>query len=403
MKTNNKFTLCVSAAALLFAVANFAACKEVESVGDGILMTGTSANPLITFAIDDLPSSYDVSVSSTGVVSSDVPVHLSVDPSLVENYNAQMNTNYFPIPEGAYTISGEEVVIRSGSAVSTSVKVSVVDDSDFVPGRVYIIPITIDDADMPIIAASRTMYLKVSRTLHFSAPDVGKGAMSYQFLFPDPITSLPVFTFEVKIYADRFRDTGAGGTIRVCSFGGDERSVEGGAIDDGGFKCDQVLLRFNEGTNEPNQLSINSKSGNQLSSVTRFDANRWYNIAVVCDGNIFSLYIDGELDASMAASPYDYTLYGVQIGMPSAGYQSSQLFYGRLGEMRLWTRPLSPTELKASLCGVDPDTNGLVAYWPMNEGEGNTFHDLSPNHRDIAYAANVSLDWKNDDYNKCVE
>ena len=28
---------------------------------------------------------------------------------------------------------------------------------------------------------------------------------------------------------------------------------------------------------------------------------------------------------------------GVQIGMPSKGYQSSQLFYGRLSEMRLWT------------------------------------------------------------------
>ena len=55
--------------------------------------------------------------------------------------------------------------------------------------------------------------------------------------------------------------------------------------------------------------------------------------------------------------------------MPSKGYQSSQLFYGRLSEMRLWTRPLSAREIKANVCGVDPSTNGLVSYWRMNEKE----------------------------------
>ena len=70
--------------------------------------------------------------------------------------------------------------------------------------------------------------------------------------------------------------------------------------------------------------------------------------------------------------------------MPSSGYQASQLFYGILSEMRLWTRALTPREIKANVCGVDPSTDGLVSYWRMNEGEGSTFYDLSPNTRDIA-------------------
>lgn len=140
-----------------------------------------------------------------------------------------------------------------------------------------------------------------------------------------------------------------------------------------------------------------------MSSNTRFATNRWYAVALVNDGSTLTLYIDGEKDNSITVAPYEYALYGVQIGMPSAGYQSSQLFYGRLNEMRLWTRALSAREIKASICGVDPSTEGLVSYWRMNEGEGTTFYDLSPNKRDIAYTNGITIQWTDDDYNKCVE
>lgn len=219
-------------------------------------------------------------------------------------------------------------------------------------------------------------------------------------MLPDPIPSLPTYTWEVKIYATKFRSSGASGTTRVCSFGGS--AVEGGAIDDGGFKCDQNLLRFGEGTDEPNQLHVTTKQG-KMSSNTRFALNTWYAVALVNDGSTLTLYINGEKDNSMTVAPYEYALYGVQIGMPSKGYQSSQLFYGRLSEMRLWTRPLSAREIKANVCGVDPSTNGLVSYWRMNEGEGTTFYDLSPSKRDISYKNGITIDWTYDDTNKCLE
>ena len=82
-----------------------------------------------------------------------------------------------------------------------------------------------------------------------------------------------------------------------------------------------------------------------MSSNTRFALNTWYAVALVNDGSTLTLYINGEKDNSMTVAPYEYALYGVQIGMPSKGYQSSQLFYGRLSEMRLWTRPLSAREI----------------------------------------------------------
>lgn len=386
----------VAIAAALFS------CKEADEYGDALLMTGTSSDPLVRFAIDALPSSYGVTVSSTVKVDRDMTVTMTPDLSLVDAYNQKMGTTYYPIPDGAFRISTDRVTIPAGQAVSSAADVTIIDDSEFVPGRVYLIPVTITSADFPVIEASRTIYLKISRTLRFKAPYVGQGSMAYQFLLPDPIPSLPVYTWEVKIYATQFRAQGASGVTRVCSFGGNDTSVEGGAIDDGGFKCDQNLLRFGEGTDDPNQLHVTTKQG-KMSSNTRFATNRWYAVALVNDGNTLTLYIDGEKDNSMTVAPYEYALYGVQIGMPSAGYQSSQLFYGRLSEMRLWTRPLSAREIKANVCGVDPSTNGLVSYWRMNEGEGTTFYDLSPNKRDIAYTNGITINWTDDDTNRCVE
>ena len=380
------------------------ACQESSERSDGLLMTGTGSNNLVKFAIDALPSSYAVSVTSTSCVEKDVKINIGVDGSLVESYNAEMGTNYYPIPEGAYQLSESEVVIPVGKSISSASVVSVINDEDFVPGRVYLIPVTVKqvDSDMNVLTSGRTIYLKVSRTLRFQAPYVGQASMAYQFLLPNPIPSLPVYTWEVKIYATQFRSSGASGTTRVCSFGGSEASVEGGAIDDGGFKCDQNLLRFGEGTDDPNQLHVTTKQG-KMSSNTHFALNTWYAVALVNDGNTLTLYINGEKDNSITVSPYEYALYGVQIGMPSKGYQSSQLFYGRLSEMRLWNRPLSAREIKANVCGVDPSTNGLLSYWRMNEGEGADFFDLSPSKRDISYKNGITINWTYDDTNKCVE
>jgi hypothetical protein len=379
-------------------------CKETKMDTDGVLMTGTETDPMVKFAIDALPATYGVSVTATQCAEADMTVNLAVDTTLVASYNKKMGTNYYPIPQGAYTLLSDEVTIAKGSAISTVANVSIVDDSKFITGRVYLVPVKITNVsnNMDVIESCRIIYLKVSRTLRFYAPYVGQAAMAYQFLLPSPIAALPVYTWEVKIYATQFRGSGASGTTRVCSFGGNSSSVQGGAIDDSGFKCDQNLLRFGEGTDATNILKVTTKQGS-MSSNTAFATNTWYAIALVNDGSTLTLYVNGVKDNSISVSPYTYSLYGVQIGMPSNGYQSSQLFYGRLSEMRLWNRALSAREILANVCGVDPSTTGLLSYWRMNEGSGTVFYDSSPSKRNISYTNGVSINWTYDDTNKCVE
>ena len=103
MKKTNRILR--AAAVLLLLTAGLGSCQEADEYGDAVLMTGTSSDPMVSFAIDALPSAYSVTVSSTTQVSSPVTAQVAVDPSLVEAYNAKMGTNYYPIPE--VVIKGE--------------------------------------------------------------------------------------------------------------------------------------------------------------------------------------------------------------------------------------------------------------------------------------------------------
>lgn len=101
---------------ILVGIASFMlqGCQEAAQKGDGLLMTGTASDKLVKFAIDGFPSAYAVSVTSTSRVESDIQVNLAVDASLVDNYNAEMGTSYYPIPEGSYTFENPEVTISAG-------------------------------------------------------------------------------------------------------------------------------------------------------------------------------------------------------------------------------------------------------------------------------------------------
>ena len=73
--------------------------------------------------------------------------------------------------------------------------------------------------------------------------------------------------------------------------------------------------------------------------------------------------------------------------MSWGNYYASQYFSGRLAEIRLWNKALSPSTIATTLCGVDPNSDGLVAYWKMNQTEGYVIKDVS-NH-------GYDMDWKN--------
>jgi hypothetical protein len=105
--------------------------------------------------------------------------------------------------------------------------------------------------------------------------------------------------------------------------------------------------------------------------------------------------------------------------MSWTSYGSSQRFNGRIAEVRLWNRALTTSELQLGLCGVDPESDGLVAYWKMNEGTGYVFNDATGNGYDMDWSStwrevtegqglveqdkSSYVNWLLDESNKCSQ
>ena len=102
----------------------------------------------------------------------------------------------------------------------------------------------------------------------------------------------------------------------------------------------------------------------------------WQHLAITFDGETIRTYLDGQAmgdkEFAIKTTFKDYVL--------GRNRSANKYFAGQLTEVRVWDKALTPEEIQANrshrLTGNEP---GLVAYWPLDEGSGDTVGDRSPN------------------------
>lgn len=396
-------------------------CSEADKMEYGkevLVMTGTERLPVVTFAVDEFdPSSftYPVTVSATGKVSRRTTVMLKVDNSLVDKYNRENNSNYFPVPEEAISFPDPYVVLEAGKASSTIANLTLTDAGALESGRTYVIPVSMvsTDGDMEILEASRTVYLRISQTLGFMSLNIANrasnanGTMYSNFIFDDSKgVDLANYTYEIKVYIADFRGNRAGTICRLCSWTSADESRS-------------LMLRFNENGTTPGTLQAVCPGGN-LVSTTIFEEGHWYLLSFTFDGNAMRMYVDGVRDVE-STGDHSNRFQRYELGMSWGGYYSSQEFRGRIAEIRVWNRALSAGQIQQGMCGVDSQSDGLVAYWRLDEGSGHILHDCTGHGYDMDWsqskrdtnesgnltatpqaATNMESGWVKDDNNRCV-
>jgi len=364
-------------------------CQKYVEVDDMVFMTGTETDKLAKFTVENIPSSFSVTATSTCKVNKDITVNFAIDTNLVAVYNAEMSANFYTPPAGSYVLSSTSSSIKSGTNVSEPVTVSIVSVDDFIDGRSYMIPVTISSVKGPynVLEPSRTIYLKVARIIYFNSIDISDPSFYYTYTFADnPHPNMTEFTYEIKCYLDSWH-SGSPPISRLSNWGPPDESL---------FN----LLRFGEGGSDIDQLQWINSLGSVFSE-TRFDLNRWYTISCVYNGSKCRLYVDGVLDGEFDAESKVFEFGLLEIGMSYSGYESRQRFLGRVAEIRLWDRALSKTEIEAGICGVYSAAPGLIAYWKLNEGEGQIFYDATGNGYDMEWPETVV--WNTSTQNKCAQ
>ncbi len=115
--------------------------------------------------------------------------------------------------------------------------------------------------------------------------------------------------------------------------------------------------------------------------------NEWQHVAATYDaaGGVASLYINGiaqELTQSGTPSGpiRDNAAFDFMIGNSTGGINT---FDGVIDEIRLWSNVRTGDELRESMGQyLNGDETGIVGYWRLNEGNGASAIDWSPNGND---------------------
>jgi len=375
MKINIKTSF---GAILLLSMLFGLSCKKKTIFGeDKILITGTESYPIVKFSVENTPAQYLVTATSTKKVIADTKVTFALDTAAVTKFNTEHRTTYFTVPASAIDLSGLETSIQAGTAASTPVTVKIISTSSLVDGRSYLIPLsitTVTGGDIGVLESSRTIFLRIARIIGFPALSMNnsnagttgtpgtRGRFNACALF-DPANPavLANYTLEVKnlIYAYR---TGDGNT--------NPQPIQSLINWTDQWETTSMGLRYAELGNPSNSLQITGSLGGAFAY--NFNANQWYMLSLAYDGNKCVLYVDGNKAAELTGSMVlKFSRLG--LGQVWGGYDTKQYVNGRIAECRVWNRALTASEIKLNLCGADPNANGLLAYWKLNEGSGSKF------------------------------
>ena len=354
----------------------------------------------------------------------DVTLSVTVDPSLVERYNARYGTAWPMLDAKYYALSAETATIAAGKTTSETLTLRLqnllgegAEQTGALPlDETYLVPVTIAQSSVPTLPTSSTVYYVVKRSSNITvAAQLGEGNW---INFPTLDTygtnsqawnGLTAVTYEALIYIDQFATstvTSDGNTnaVNISSVMGVEQ---------------YLLLRIGDTNFERQQLQFDgSGAGSQFGKFPESDATKtlsagqWYHVACTYDqaARRVCVYVNGELQSegtemgltSMSEDTrinlamralYDYYLvnptpdnekkYG---GFDDAyqffigrSYDDYRPLNGKIAEVRVWSVARTQQQIWENMYEIaDPASDPtLLGYWKFNEGAGNTVRDYS--------------------------
>ncbi len=355
--------------ACLFLPGLFSCHKAVYSeYSDALYITGTETNRATSLSVDTSGSSTAISVTFSGLTSSEITVQLKIDTSQIAVYNLANGKNYVAPPAGTYNLSGDGVTIPSGKNISNAIDLTISTSKGLKDGVAYMVPVTIISVTggMRVLESSRTVYVMINKVIRSTVASLTGNYFTCDFSKNNTgLDAMTTLSYEARVLVNSFQS----GSPFISSLMGVE---------------EMFLLRFGDVTISKDQLQ--QAGVKALTVAAPFATGTWYHIALTYDGSTEKIYVNGVVGASMSVTRTVNITNGFHIGYSAGG----RLLDGLVSECRVWSKALSQTEIIDGMCGVDPASSGLVAYWKLNEGTGNTSYDLSGNHHDAVAAGAVT-------------
>lgn len=362
-------------------------CDNPDEFKDVIYFTGTDVSPIMRYSLEQ-PERIGLSVRSSAKVESDVTVGIEINESLLAQYNNQNGTTYLLLPDDTYSFDAKSAVIEAGNYASNPFYLDITSIDSFRDEDIYCLPIQLTDVldgNMPILEASRVVYIIINKTIITNAATLN-GRYFYVDFSSDPgrdLSAIPQMTMEARIFVDAFQTRDP----YISSIMGCEENF---------------LLRIGDVT-IPNNILQLAGGGYPVSSIEGISQSRWVHVAVTYDGSVISLYIDGRLNAYGEAPRGPINIFdgsknngtNISFYIGTTSNSTGRTLIGKISEARVWTRALTETEIANNLCAVSADAPDLLAYWKFNTWKDDSNRNIVVDYTGHGYDAigNGNITW----------
>ena len=363
MKFNKSYILgCLAFGSMIFASCGNDADYDTLSNQAYIEQTETNANTSKKIVLGIDPISVNISVRLSDRAEKNCTFQLVADEEALKMYNEKNETNYKMLPASGYSLESTEAVVEAGMSRSKSFGLTINPLAEDLKstGAKYALAFRLNSNDVNVLEPGKTIVYVLDQVVYQDVPVFSPYNNGEFHLTEDQELNEWSLEFCVNMSV---LGTGIGEMNNQQLFGG------WGA--DG--KDGEIYTRFGDAPLEGNRLQIKTQ-GTQMNSNMKFDANHWYHLAFVCSGTKLSLYVDGQLDNAM-----DLPGKIVNIGKDKCTFGNQDYLRAdvMVSELRLWKRAISPMEIINNMYALDPTTEGLYAYFKLNEGQGNAFGDAT--------------------------
>lgn len=339
-----------------------------------LFISASSFTKEILFMAGDTKVEAGISVAIAKPEEHDIKVTMSPAPELLSTYKlAYYDDSAILLPEEHYSMTETTTTIKSGSIISPELPIEFINTGELDLKMTYVLPVTVKSVEGIDVLQSAKTYYYIFRgaSLVNVVCNISRNRAYPDFKNDAKFNNLTQNTMEMLIKASSFPNT-------LNTLMGIESNY---------------LLRLGDAGVPSNQLQVATSGGNCTNTDLQLESGKWYHIAVTFDRGAIKVYLNGAEKLSKSVSK-TYVSIGTKHTNEDDGtrcfwvgysYTSDRFFDGAVSEVRIWNRVLSASEIQATnhFYTVEPDSEGLIAYWKFNEGSGKVAKDYSVSGYDL--------------------